>query len=396
MLAGRRGVAVLAVAAAALVAAGRALDGGDGGDRRPPETVVRAEPLPTPHLDRRVTVGRDAPFLADFDPSAMYYSAAPDQIRAVDDPFFDEPGQADLLEEEDLVVGIELGGEARAYPVALLSLHEVVNDVVGGVPVAITWCPLCRTATAFERRVGGRVHAFGVSGLLYSGNLILFDRTTGSLWSQLLGGAVTGQMRGRELRSVPVVQETWSRWRRRHPEASVLSIRRDALAHRFTQPGELDHGELTDQPYATYWTKVSAYFHRRVRGLQDGSLVLGVVRGGSARAYLLSLVRSRRAINDRLGGEPILVAQSDQDAVWGTVFARRLDGKALEFSVRGGALVDSQTRSRWELDTGRAVAGPLAGRRLRRLPATSSYWFAWRGLYPRTTVRSSGPDPSGR
>lgn len=387
----RRWISGLVACAAAVGVIGLVVE---RGDRSPPPAARAVAPLPTPPLDRRVTEGRDAAFLRDFDPSAIYYGAAPDQIRAIDEPVFDEPDDADLLDEKDLVVGVEIGEDARAYPVALLSLHEVVNDVVGGIPIAVTWCPICRTATAFVRRIDGRVHHFGVSGLLYRGNLILFDRTSGSLWSQLLGGAVTGRMRGRELRSIPVVQEAWGEWRRQHPEALVLSIRGDTLAHRFTDPGYLEEaGEDTDQPYSTYWSKVRTYFNRRVRGVLDGSLVLGLVRSGRARAYPLSLVRARKAIDDRLAGEPILVVSGDEDAVWGRVFARRIDGRTLDFSVRGRLLVDRQTGSRWDIDSGRALTGPFAGRSLDRLPATSSYWFAWRGLYPRTTVRTQGAQP---
>jgi hypothetical protein len=150
---------------------------------------------------------------------------------------FETPEEASsLLPPTSLVIGIEREGEARAYPSDLLSYHEVVNDVVGGLPVAITWCPICQTALGFERRVGDRVLTFGVSGYLYLSNLVLFDRETGSLWNQLLGGAITGRMRGESLRPVPVVHETWAEWLRQHPDTRVLSIRRDRLARKFTDP----------------------------------------------------------------------------------------------------------------------------------------------------------------
>jgi len=348
-----------------------------------PETFTAA-------LDRRANLGRRAAFLRDFDRKAIYYATEPDRIRAIDRPLFDAPQQASgLLRPSDLVIGLEHGGDAHAYPEKVLAVHEIVNDIVGGVPVAVTWCPLCRSATAFERRIGDRTHLFGVSGLLYRGNLIMFDRTTGSLWSQLLGGAVTGPLRGTRLRPLSLVHETWASWRRRHPNAPVLSIVRDTEAARFTRPGpeESTYGtDFSDGPYDGYATKVGYIFRTRVRGLADGALVVGLVVGGDARAYELAPLRRARIREDVVGDEPVLLVHADDDALWASAYSRRLGGRALSFRVEADELVDRNTSSRWSLTSARARTGPLAGRSLRRLPSTTSYWFAWRGLHPRTRL----------
>lgn len=354
----------------------------------------------SPKLDLRDTLGRDAPFLRDFDLSALAQGAYQDQIRAIDKPLFDTPDQAGaLLHPSDLVIGIEHRGEARAYPLRLLSLHEVVNDVVGGLPVAVTWCPLCRTGLAYDRRVGGRAQLFGVSGLLYHRNLVLFDRETRSLWSQLLGGAVTGPFRGTRLQRVPVVQETWGSWLARHPGARVLSIGRDAEAKAFTDPtfdeSPTAGAESSAEPYAGYGTKVNLHYGRTVRHLPDSTLVVGVDLNGTAKAFALAAVQRAGAVSDEVGSEPLIVAIGDKDTLSAAVYSRRLDRRTYDFEVRDGTLFDAQTGSAWSPLTGRALRGPLAGRELTRLPTTVSYWFAWRTTFPRTGLYAGEPATPG-
>src|SRR5919204_2784674 len=152
---------------------------------------------------------------------------AQDEIPAIDRPRFDQPAaMRGLLRHDDLVVGALVDGQAHAYPLDLLSFHEVVNDG----PLAVTWCPLCRTALAFEREVGGHRLTFGVSGLLLHANQVLYDRESGSLWSQLAGRAISGRYRGTRLRPLPLAELTWGQWLRVHPDTLVLSIRHDRYA----------------------------------------------------------------------------------------------------------------------------------------------------------------------
>ena len=319
----------------------------------------------------------------------MHVSLAPDSIRSIDRPCFESPDQAaPLLHETDLIIGVERDGDARAYPVNLLSYHEIVNDVVGGEPLAITWCPLCASAVVYDRRVGGRTLEFGVSGFLYRSNLMLFDRKTGSLWSQLLGGAVTGRMRGAKLRGLPFVQQTWAAWREEHPRTKVLTIRRDELGEKFTEPSSQSSArgvEESNSPYGTYVSKVPVYFPNSHRGVPDASLVLGVVDGGRSKAYVVLALQRRRALNDVLAGEPLLLA-ADDDSLSVHAFSRRVGTRTLTFRAVRGGLADRETRSRWSAASGRAFAGPLAGARLERVSATPAYWFAWRNFHPATAV----------
>jgi Protein of unknown function (DUF3179) len=265
-----------------------------------------------------------------------------DAIPAIDRPRFDTPAAVrGLLRAEDLVVGALVDGHARAYPLDLLSFHEVVNDG----PLVVTWCPLCRTALAFARDVDGRRLTFGVSGFLLHANQVLYDRESGSLWSQLAERAISGRYRGTRLKPVPLVQVTWGEWLRAHPDTLVLSIRRDEYASRFTHPYTyVDAGgeELSSDPYTAYTLKVKVYYSAHVRGLADSTLVLGMRIDGVAKAY--PLYRLHRPIRDVVAGHRLRIVP---------------DPAALSAVVLG---------------------------RGRRLPATPAYWFAWRTFYPDTLI----------
>jgi hypothetical protein len=372
----------LALAAAAAI--GTAVTRGDEERKAAPAFGRPAE------LDLRTTLGHDARFLEGFDTSAMYVATGVNGIRSIDRPIFERPREAAaLLPLSALVLGLERGGEAHAYPIDLLSLHEIVNDVVGGTPVAVTWCPLCSTGLAYDRRAGGRTVTLGVSGYLYGGNLVMYDRETGSLWPQLLGGAVTGRLRGTRLRWLPVVQTTWAKWLAAHPDTVVLSIRRDSLARKFLAPETYVSArgvEEGDQPYATYVTKLATRFPRVVRGLLEGATVVGLVRRGQSKAYPLERLRRRGSVMDRLAGEPLLVVYHGDTAFSASVFSRRVNDGTLTFARTHEGLFDRETGSRWSPATGRAISGPLAGVRLAALPSTTSYWFAWRRFYPETAL----------
>lgn len=148
-----------------------------------------------------------------------------DGIPTLDHPSFLSASDADkVIRRSDPVLGIATKEAAKAYPVRILNWHEVVNDDVGPQAVLITWCPLCGSGMVFDPQVGERKHTFGVSGLLYKRNLLLYDHETDSLWSQLAGKAVTGPLVGAALSLLPSTVTTWARWREEHPATTVLSF----------------------------------------------------------------------------------------------------------------------------------------------------------------------------
>ncbi|WP_369600847.1 DUF3179 domain-containing protein [Hahella sp. SMD15-11] len=209
-----------------------------------------------------------------------------DGIPALTLPPTTTSGEADWLAPRDRVLGFEHGGEARAYPVRLLNYHEIVNDRVGGEPVLITFCPLCGTGMGFRPVVNGKPLEFGVSGLLYNSDLLMYDRATESLWSQIEGRAINGPMKGTRLERLFITHTTWGQWREAHPGTRVLA---------------LDTGywrDYTRSPYGSYEESENLYFpvSHLDRRFHPKDVVLGVEWQGKALAFpLRTLARTGRS-----------------------------------------------------------------------------------------------------
>jgi hypothetical protein len=233
-------------------------------------------------------------------PAAAIEAGGPprDGIPAIDQPRFVDAARSGLA-DADRILGLERTGVARAYPVRILNWHEIVNDRLGDEPVAVTYCPLCGTGIAFDARVGGQAASFGVSGLLYNSDVLLYDRRTESLWSQILGRAIAGPMKGTVLPSVPITHTSWAAWRVRHPRTEVLS----------TQTGfQRDYGR---DPYDGYDKVPRLMFdvqHRDAR-LPLKAWVMGLVINGQARAYPFDWLAQKADAQgrwfDQLGGQRI-------------------------------------------------------------------------------------------
>jgi len=189
-----------------------------------------------------------------------------DCIPSIDAPRFVAAADAEFLGDDDVVMALELDGETRAYPIAILNYHEIVNDVVADTPVAVTYCPLCGSGLVFKRSFDGQVVEFGVSGLLRNNDLVLYDRDTESLWQQITGRAFAGPMRGETLHTVPVAMTRWGTWRSAHPDTRVLSL--DTGFHR-------PYAEKT--PYGDYDSSDRLMFPvARDRRLHPKTVVYGV------------------------------------------------------------------------------------------------------------------------
>lgn len=211
----------------------------------------------------------------DFDKSsidlARVLSGGPprDGIPSIDDPLFEPAHSHDTLEAADPVVGLAINGDARAYPLRILTWHEIVNDVVGGVPVAVTYCPLCNSAPVFESTVGGQVLEFGTSGKLKDSNLIMYDRATESWWQQFTGEAIVGAMTGARLKLVPARLQSWSEFLAEHPQGQVLVPNNDRMR---------DYGR---NPYVRYDTsRPFLYDGQLPEGINPMERVVVVPRDG--------------------------------------------------------------------------------------------------------------------
>ncbi len=214
---------------------------------------------------------------------------AKDGIPALDHPRFISAAEADgVLKPSDPVVGLEFAGTAKAYPIRILNWHEVVNDHVGRQPVLVSWCPLCGSAIVYNPVAGGVRYIFGVSGLLYKRNLLLYDRETESLWSQLGGLAATGDLAGTSLELLPSTHTTWARWKREHPGTLVVSF----------QTGY--RRDYSSDPYRDWQL--------------DRRLVLAVQVGGNIRLYPFSQLRKARSpVDDVVAGEQITILLDTRD-----------------------------------------------------------------------------------
>jgi hypothetical protein len=192
-------------------------------------------------------------------PYADILSGGPpkDGIPAIDTPRFEPVAQNSTLTPTEPVIGVVLGGEAKAYPLRILMWHEIVNDRIGGIPVAVTFCPLCNAAIVFDRRVGGRTLDFGTTGKLRRSDLVMYDRQTESWWHQFVGQGIVGAMTGKTLAILPSRLESWENFRKRAPRGLVLVP---------TQPGSRAYGA---NPYVGYDTLPQPF-------LYDGPLPEGI------------------------------------------------------------------------------------------------------------------------
>lgn len=297
----------------------------------------------------------------------------PDGIPSIDDPAFAAAHEADFVSDSDLVIGLNIDGDARAYPLFILVWHEIVNDRVGGTPVAVTYCPLCFTSQVFERLPGGREAEFGTSGRLYNSNLVMYDRLTGTYWSQALGTAIKGELAGSVLDTVPFDVISWGDWKRLYPDTVVLS----------TDTGHLrPYG--TD-PYGSYYTDSTIMFpvENDDQRMHPKEIILGFDIGGTYKAYRQDDIESAGAVNDMVGDRAVLlVSFHDGNS---RAFDRTSDGQTLSFESMGGFLTDSETGSRWNYE-GVAVSGSLEGQQLERLALSPGFWFEWIAFHPETEV----------
>jgi hypothetical protein len=314
-----------------------------------------------------------------------------DGIPAIDRPQFDSVSQADRwLKPREPVILFEQGGDVRAYPLQILIWHEIVNDVVGGRPVVVTFCPLCNTSIVFDRRVAGRVLDFGTTGRLRFSDLVMYDRQTESWWQQATGEAIVGELTGQRLTFLPSLVVSWEMFRGAHPQGKVLNR---TTGHRRS------YGV---NPYAGYDDIASSPF--LYTGPRDGRLppmarVVTVSLGGEDVAYPFSVLEKTPVVNDAVGGRPVVIFYTrgvasaldrssiadSRDVGTAAVFERTLAGRVLTFRLADGRFTDAQTGSTWTV-LGTATAGPLAGQRLAPVVHGQHFWFSWAVFKPQTRI----------
>ncbi|MFB6248965.1 MAG: DUF3179 domain-containing protein [Salinibacter sp.] len=321
-----------------------------------------------------------------------------DGIPSIDNPSFVSVEAArDWTDPEEPVILIEHNETAKAYPLQILTYHEIVNDRIGGTPVAVTFCPLCYSSIAFERRLNGEPVTFGVSGLLRKSDLVMYDRKTETLWQQFTGTAIAGDRAGETLKVIPSQLISFRQFARNYPDGRVLS--RDTGYDRpYGQNPYAGYDDIDESPFAYDGSTDD-------RRLPPKAKVVAVSLDGTHKAYPHSTTKKKRVIHDAIGARPLVVlhapgAVSALDArqiskskeVGSTgVFDRRVDGRTLTFTYAGdGRFEDRETGSIWTI-TGRAVEGPLKGTQLERIPHGDYFAFAWFAFRPDATLYDGGP-----
>lgn len=259
-----------------------------------------------------------------------------DGIPSLDDPVFVPADDASYLKGRDRVLGIAINGVAHAYPIRILNYHEIVNDVLGGKSVVITYCPLCGSGTAFEATIDDRSYEFGVSGLLYNSDVLMYDRQTDSLWSQLMLQAISGPMKGTRLQQLPLSHTSWQEWSNRHPETRVLS----------NKTGYSRNYRVN--PYPNYGRDGRLYFPvtHLSNKYRRKEIVMGLEIDGRFKAYpFKELEKGTSRFDDEFAGEKFRV---EFDAKNQTARVVKRDGS--------------------------------------EIPTIMAFWFAWYAFHPETDI----------
>jgi hypothetical protein len=336
-----------------------------------------------------------------------------DGIPPLDRPAFVSTGQAGRwLRPAEPVIALEINGAARAYPLQMLIWHEIVNDTLAGVPVTVTFCPLCNTAIVFDRRLDSVTYDFGTTGNLRHSDLVMWDRQTESWWQQVTGEAIVGTLAGKRLTMLPASIVAWKDFAATWPAGEVLS-QDTGFRRSYGSNPYVGYDDVTKPPFL-------------FRGPTDGRLppmervlTVEVADGGGPAyvAYPFSALTKQRVANDTVAGQPLVAfwapgTASALDA--GQIASSRDVGAAAAFDPRPPAtsgaapaagvtgesrltfrvdpanperFVDAQTGSTWDV-TGSALSGPLQGTRLTPLVHGNHFWFAWAAFRPETRIWS--------
>ncbi len=337
-----------------------------------------SEPWPTDWTRRTIELDELLVGLPRLDPR--------DGIPPIDRPRFEAIADATWLGDAEPGALVRLDGEVRFYPLSILTRHEIVNDRIGDIPVAVTFCPLCNTALTFDRRVDGEVLRFGVSGLLRNSDLVMWDEGTTSLWQQITGESVVGAFAGTQLDLISTSIVSYG---------DAVADFPDALSLSRSTGFPIDYGA---NPYVGYSSSERPF-------LFDGepdprfpalSRVVGVSIDGVEKAYPFPLLVDSPAVNDQVGDVPVAVLWggdtadalagpviADSQAIGtGIAFDRRVGDQVLTFSAIGdGRFTDAETGSTWSL-LGLALDGPLAGEQLDGVTHRNEFWFAWASFFP--------------
>jgi hypothetical protein len=315
----------------------------------------------------------------------------PDGIPPIDNPIFQTASTVDWIECNEPVLSLAVDGETRAYPVQILTWHEIVNDTFDDLAVTVSYCPLCNSALAYKRDLGDRVVTFGTSGRLFNSSLVMYDRETESLWTHFNGTAVVGTLHGTELELLPMQTTSWSSFLQANPDGLVLT-RETGHNRRYGQNPYSGYDDVTTSPFL-------------FDGDSDPRLpakerIVGIRRNDDSAAIVLESLSSVGVLATEVDGDLLSVwhlpgtatALEGSSVAGGRdigavgVYLPIVDGQVLNFHrTDDGVFIDAETGSSWNIQ-GLALDGPLAGQRLEPVEHLDTFWFALAAFEPDTRV----------
>jgi hypothetical protein len=320
-----------------------------------------------------------------------------DGIPSIDNPRFVSQAEAESwLAGREPVIALEINGDARAYPLQILTWHEIVNDEVGGLPVAVTFCPLCNAAVVFERQRQGQPFELGVSGLLRKSDMVMYDRTTETLWQQLDGLAIIGDLAGERLTFLPSFLVSFDDFRQAYPDGVVLS-RDTGHNRRYGQNPYVGYDQVGSDPFL-----FQGEIDRRLPAVER---VVALTIGALDVAYPFSLLVEAGVVHDTVDGREIVIFHAPgtssalgailiaeaEDVGATAVFDRYLNDQKLTFTRQGDRFVDAETSTTWNI-IGQGLDGPLAGEQLNPIIHANHFWFAWAAFKPDTLIYGMAND----
>lgn len=344
-----------------------------------PEKVTAAPALTTHSMETDIQFGNPDMIVRGHTvqqlmPSMTRTAALWDGIPSISNPNMVQVSDVhELFRDDEEVIGISINGKAKAYPKDVLSRHEIVNDEIDGVPIAITWCPLIYMGIAFDRTMDDTTLDLAVTGYLVLNNLIMFDRETESWWVQLTGDSIKGDWSGSQLKKIPAVQTTWGRWKEMYPDTLILD---ENLGYQF-------------DPYEGYYQSGWTAGGRKIVDdrIYKKEYVLGVISDESTKAYPFPNLSNTPILNDSIGSTELVVTFDPITNTSGGAFERNIGGQNLTFeSIKDETdrplMQDLETGSQWNIFTGESVGGPLEGQNLTPMEYNVAFWFAWVDWHP--------------
>ncbi len=316
-------------------------------------------------------------------PKASVFDGGPgkDGIPSIDEPKFSGIEAINFLNPEDLILGVKVGQEIRGYPHPILDWHEIVNDQLGNLHLAITYCPLTGTGIGWNREIQGTVTTFGVSGLLYNSNLLPYDRYSDSNWSQMLLSSVNGVRIGTPITTYPLIETTWETWKSMFPDSKILNT---------TTGFNRSYGQY---PYGNYKTNHAqlifpvTYDDSRLPRKQRG---LGILINGQAKFYNLERFEEEvTLVEENFQGVDLVIAGSKKHNFLVAYKRTTAVNSVLEFTAEpfegDQVIMKDQEGNQWNL-FGEAVEGPRKGTSLNTVTGYMAYWFSWAAFYSETQI----------